>query len=258
MIDDREGRFEPRRETIAALCAAHRGIGADGLILIRPSERGQFRMRYYNRDGGEAAMCGNGARCAALFAHRSGIAGRTMTFETGSGVAEAEILQSGVAIGIGDVGGLRLNLALAAANEPVHFAEAGVPHAALLTEDAVSYPDERFLSLARSIRNDPAFQPAGANVNLVTVHRSDRLSYRTYERGVERETLACGTGAVAVAVITSHLGITRSPVACETSGGDTLEVAFERVDGGAAACRLTGPAVETFSGTFSLARIDGS
>jgi diaminopimelate epimerase len=257
MIDDREERFEPRRDTIEALCAAHRGIGADGLILVRPSGAAQFRMQYYNSDGGDAAMCGNGARCAALFAYRKGIARRKMVFETGSGSVDAEVLENGVAIGIGDVGGVRLDIDLVESSETVHFTVAGVPHAVLIVEDVRSFSNDRFLSAARPVRNDPALRPAGANVNLVTVDRANRLTYRTYERGVEDETLACGTGAVASAVIAAHLGLTGTAVTCETSGGDLLEVIFERTAGGAKNCRLVGPAEETFTGSFSIARFAG-
>jgi diaminopimelate epimerase len=253
MIDDMEERFEPNADTVAALCAQHRGIGADGLILLRPAANGRFRMRYYNSDGSEAAMCGNGARCAALFAYRRGIARREMEFETGSGIVRAEIRGEIVAVDIDEVNGLRLHISLDDAGVEAHFAVAGVPHTVILVMDARNYATERFLALARSVRHDPAFQPAGTNVNLVTVHRPDRLTYRTYERGLERETLACGTGAVASAVIATHIGLAEPPVACETSGGDTLEVTFDRIDRGATNCRLVGPAVVSFTGSFSLA-----
>ncbi len=250
MIDDMSGRFDPSPETIAALCSVHRGIGADGLILLRPASRGSFSMKYHNSDGGEAAMCGNGARCAALFAFERGIARRTMVFETGSGLVDAEVLGDRVSVGIGEVKDLRLNIDLPLAGVTAHFASAGVPHAVVLVEDARGYGPERFLTLARSIRNDPAFRTGGTNVNLVTVHGPDRLTYRTYERGVEGETLACGTGAVAAAVVTAHVGLTKPPVMCETSGGDLLEVFFEKNSDGGHNCRLIGPAVTTFTGSF--------
>jgi diaminopimelate epimerase len=253
MIDDMEERFEPDAGTIAALCAHHRGIGADGLILLRPAAGGRFRMKYFNGDGGEAAMCGNGSRCAALFAYRRGIARRKMEFETGAGTVGAEVLGDAVAVDIEEVRGLRLRIPLDDAGVEVHFAVAGVPHTAVFVADSRAYESGRFLSLARTVRHDPRFQPAGANVNLVTVHQSDRLTYRTYERGLERETLACGTGAVASAVIAAHLGLVSPPVACETSGGDTLEVTFDRVEGGAKNCRLVGPAVVSFTGSFDPA-----
>lgn len=253
MIDDMEERYQPDAGTIAALCTHHRGIGADGLIILRPAADGRFRMRYYNSDGGEAAMCGNGARCAALFAYRRGIAQREMVFETGSGPVRAEVRGGAVAIDIEEVKGIRMHMRLEHEGAEVHFTVAGVPHAVIVVEDARAYTDDQYLEITRSVRNDPAFRPAGTNVNIVTVRRSDLLTYRTYERGVERETLACGTGAVASAVITTHLDLTDPPVRCETSGGDLLEVDFDRVEDGAANCRLIGPAVVSFTGSFSPA-----
>jgi diaminopimelate epimerase len=206
MILDLENRFDTSPELIASMCAPHRGVGADGLIVVRPSGDADFRMHYFNRDGGEADMCGNGARCAALLAFRSGIAGRSMAFETRSGTVRAEIIGDQVCIGIGDVKKLALSIHLDRAGIDVHFALSGVPHAVCITEKAGECPEADFLRLARSVRHDPAFAPNGANFNLVTVQGDHELIYRTYERGVEAETLACGTGAVAAAVITSHLG----------------------------------------------------
>lgn len=253
MIDDMAERFEPDPGTVTSLCAHHRGIGADGLIMLRPSASEGFRMRYFNSDGGEAALCGNGARCAALFAYRRGIVGREMTFETASGVVRAAVRGETVSVDIEPVRGLRLHLSIEDAGVEAHFAVAGVPHAVVIVTDARSYTRERFLELARPVRHDDAFRPAGANVNLVTVLRPGRLVYRTYERGLERETLACGTGAVASAVITTHLGFTEPPVGCETSGGDLLEVSFDPVPDGATECRLIGPATVAFTGRFKRA-----
>lgn len=250
MILDPENRFEASAERIASMCAFHRGIGADGLIILRPSSDADFRMLYFNRDGGEADMCGNGARCAALFANRSGIAGRSMIFETRSGAVKAKIVGTDVCIAIGDVRDLTLSLHLEKSGVDVHYAVSGVPHAALMTEDARQYPEEDFIRMARRVRYDPAFEPNGTNFNLVSVLDKHNLVYRTYERGVEAETLACGTGAVAAAVITSHLELTGSTVRCETSGGDALMVEFERTPGGAERVRLTGPAAVVFEGIY--------
>lgn len=251
MIMDLENRFDASAERIASMCAAHRSIGADGLIVIRPSAGADFRMIYFNNDGGEADMCGNGARCAALFAFRAGMAKQSMVFETRSGTVSAEIVGEEVCIGISDVRDLALSLHLDKANVEVHYALSGVPHAVRLTENAREYPDADFLRLARSVRCDPAFEPNGTNFNLVTVRGDHELIYRTYERGVEAETLACGTGAVAAAVITTHLGLTVQPVACEASGGDVLRVEFTTASSGAEDVRLTGPAEVVFEGTYT-------
>jgi diaminopimelate epimerase len=252
MIDDRRKRFDDSPELIAALCEQHRGIGADGLILIRDSGNADFRMRYFNRDGGEAEMCGNGARCAALFALEQGVAKEKMSFETGAGTVDAEVLERGVRIGIGEVRGLRLGLALVDNISEIHFAISGVPHAVAIVDDTRGFSEDDFIRTARVVRYHTEFAPNGANFNLAQVLGRNKLAYRTYERGVEAETQACGTGAVAVAVITSHLGLTESPVTCETSGGDSLVIDFERTGDGAGNCRLTGPAVVAFTGSFRI------
>lgn len=252
MIDDRAGAYPFSRETIAALCSRRRGIGADGLIFIRPSARAQFSMRYFNSDGGEAAMCGNGARCAAVFAHAEGIAGRTMTFESGAGLVEAEITEGGARIGIGGVSDLRLDLELAASDRPVHFGVCGVPHAVVLDAGLLGASREEFVPFARDVRNDAGLGPAGANVNVVAVIDPHRFSYRTYERGVEDETDACGTGAVVIAAVLAHLGLCEPPMRGETSGGDLLDIDLRKTPGGAERCRLTGPVVLAFRGTFRV------
>ena len=252
MIEDLSERFSERPELISALCEQHRGIGADGLILIRPAENADFSMRYFNRDGGEAEMCGNGARCAALFALETDVAKRRMTFETGAGIVEADVLDKSASIGIGDVRGLRLGLALVDNFQKIHFVISGVPHAAAIVDDVREFSSEDFIESAREVRYHGEFEPDGTNFNLVQVKGRNELAYRTYERGVEAETLACGTGAVAAAVITSHLGFTDSPVRCETSGGDLLVIDFEKAAEGARECRLTGPAVIAFRGSFDL------
>lgn len=250
VIEDLEERFEPVPGVIASLCAPHRGIGADGLILIRPGVDTDFRMIYYNSDGGEAGMCGNGARCAALFAFECGVAGRSMVFGTGSGTVRAEVLRDAVSLNIGDVDDLKTGLTLGNDGIRAHYAVSGVPHLVVISDG--EYAKNDFIAMARTLRFDPSFGTSGTNVNLVSVHGKNRLSYRTYERGVEAETLACGTGAVASAVITSHLDYTESPVECVTSGGDILEVAFEKTGRGGKNCLLKGPAVIAFRGNFIL------
>ncbi len=237
------------RERVAALCSRHRGIGADGLIVILSSQTADFRMTYYNSDGGEADMCGNGARCAARFAFDAGLARSPMTFETRSGTVEAEVRGEEVSVGIGDVTALETGLRLAGMEGEVHFADSGVPHAVILHRDAGSVPAGEFLRLAKILRHHERFGSAGANVNLATVRGKHDIEYRTYERGVEAETEACGTGAAAVSVITARLGLTAPPVTCVTSGGDRIVVGFEATEEGARACTLLGPAVRVFEGS---------
>jgi diaminopimelate epimerase len=251
VIDDRAARGLSRG-AVAALCDRRRGIGADGLILVLPGGPADFRMRYYNSDGGEADMCGNGARCAARFAHDRGIAGAAMAFESRAGIVRAEIDGADVRVWIGPVTGLRLRLSLEGVPGEVHFGVCGVPHAVVVERDAGARPRGEFSAFARRIRAHPGLGPAGANVNVVSVADRRRCAYRTYERGVEDETLACGTGAVVVTTVLAHLGLAEASVACATAGGDTLLVDVVPGPAGATETRLAGPAVVAFRGTFSL------
>lgn len=253
MIDDMDLGFKEDPGLISALCEFHRGIGADGIILLRPSDTDDFTMKYFNSDGSVAEMCGNGARCTAYYALKLGIAGRTMTFSTGAGPVSAEVNGESVLIRLEPVHGLRLGLNLPG-EITAGFAISGVPHAAIIVDDARSLDKDRFIETSRAVRYDSTFEPAGTNVNIVTIESSQRLVYRTYERGVENETLACGTGALGVSVIAAHLGLVTPPVECETSGGDILVTSFEVVDGGAADCSLTGPVRTAFMGSTDISR----
>lgn len=258
MIDDRSGAFPVDQALIASLCDRHRGIGADGLILLRRAGSADFRMVYFNSDGGEAAMCGNGARCAARFALEIGAAGPRMSFETAAGPVDAEIDGETVTVAVGPVTGLRMGIAVRGVEGPVHFADSGVPHAALFVDDVRSWRRQDFLRTARAIRSHEGFGAAGANADLVTVTGKRSLVYRTFERGVEDETLACGTGAIAVSVMAARAGLVESPVACETSGGDVLTVSFELLEDGAESVTLSGPAETAFEGIIDLRRARSS
>lgn len=252
MINDMDGSCRLTGAAIARLCDRRRGVGGDGLILIRPSAIASFAMRYFNSDGGEADMCGNGARCAAAFARDAGIAGSSMTFESRAGTVSAEIMDGRVRIGIGEVRALRLGMRIAAANLPVHYGICGVPHAVLVEEDVGRPSHDEFVRFARGVRHDPSFGAAGANVSIVAVTGVGRCAYRTYERGVEDETLACGTGAVVITAVLTHLGLAVPPIRCETRGNDVLEVAMKKTPDGATACELTGPVAATFHGMFRI------
>jgi diaminopimelate epimerase len=251
MIDDMNLIFEENPRMIAALCEAHRGIGADGLVLLRPHAERDFEMIYFNSDGSEAGMCGNGARCAAMFAHDRGIAGEKMIFYTGAGPVSADVMVDRVKIGLEPVQGIRIGIELPG-EMTAGFAVSGVPHTAIVVDDVRGWERERFVETARAIRFDPLFGPEGTNVNIVSVNSAESLIYRTYERGVEDETLACGTGALGVSVIAAHMGLVSSPVTCETSGGDILETVFELTEDGAKRCALTGPAKIAFRGVSDL------
>jgi len=226
LIDHRKPLIEPASMSAfaAAVCRRKFSVGADGLILLENSEQADFRWRFFNADGSVAEMCGNGARCAARFAFMQGIAPAKMRFETLAGIIEAEVSGSDVAVKMTDPTGLRLHQTVSVNNAPLalHSINTGVPHAVVFA-DNIEEADVR--GLGRAIRCHEAFSPAGTNVNFVQ-KRGDAFKVRTYERGVEDETLACGTGAAASAIIAALLGQAASPVEIITSGGDRLLILF--------------------------------
>ncbi len=230
IIDNRTGLLEDAGvgEFAVRVCSRKMSVGADGLILIEPSENGaDFRWRFFNADGSPAGMCGNGARCAARFAHGAGIAGEEMTFETGAGLIRARILGDRVKIRITDPTGPRTGMVIPLSTGPltVHDIDTGVPHV------VVSVPDVEgidVVALGREIRYHPAFSPAGANVNFVSRLADGDLVNRTYERGVEDETMACGTGSVAAALVLSLENGFRSPVRVRTRSGGWLTVHYRK------------------------------
>ncbi|MEJ2720232.1 MAG: diaminopimelate epimerase, partial [bacterium] len=259
MIDNRSGRLSPSPLSIRALCDRRRGVGADGVILIEAASGVDFRMRYFNADGGEAEMCGNGARCAARFAASLGMgtddAGVVrLSFRSGAGEMGAVVESGRVAVSMTDATAFEKEVSVPVANgaEIVHLINTGVPHAVRLEPDWHGLTGEQVVTRGRRIRLQKKFAPGGVNVNFVGVGDDGRVKIRTYERGVEGETLACGTGSVAAGVVLSHLGLARSPVKVVTHGGDELMVTFELTRDGATNVILEGPASINFTGTCNL------
>jgi diaminopimelate epimerase len=248
MVDNRDLKHSLSPDVIAHLCDRHRGIGADGLIAIEPAQTSaDFRMRYYNADGGEAEMCGNGARCFARFASRVAGTNESMSFETMAGVITARLLGDEVQLEMSQPKDLALETKLKALGKEhtVHFINTGVPHAVIVVED-VGKVDVRTLGAA--IRYHDHFLPKGTNANFIEVQGPRLLSLRTYERGVEDETLACGTGVCAAALIHSALTGDAAPIEVRVRGGETLRVGFEKAAGGFSKVTLTGPADFVFDG----------
>ena len=228
MIDNRDGRLDDveSRTLTERLCRRGMSVGADGLILIEPSSNADFRMRIFNADGSEAEMCGNGGRCVARFAEILGIAGSHMAFETLAGLIRAEVNGARVKLQITQPRDLQLRQSIEVDGvvHQVHSINTGVPHAVILCSDL---GEVQVRALGRQIRFHPAFQPAGTNVDFAAVIDSQDLAIRTYERGVEDETLACGTGAVASALLAAALGLVSSPVQVRVRSGETLTVHFD-------------------------------
>ena len=250
VVDNRDGKTALTAAQIARLCDRHRGVGADGLLAIEPAQNGaDFRMRYYNADGGEADMCGNGARCFARFAQKvSGQAG-DIAFETLAGVITAKFPGDLVQIQMSPPHSLRLNDKLRVGGEVlhVHSVNTGVPHAVVFTDDLENTDVH---DLGRALRYHEHFAPKGTNANFVEKRAADRIAIRTYERGVEGETLACGTGMVACALIFHERTGAASPVQVQVRGGETLRIGFVKTAADYTDVTLTGPADFVFDGVF--------
>ena len=244
LVDDRAGGF-PVDDTgfCARLCDRQRGIGSDGLLLIQSSSAANFRMRFFNPDGSEADFCGNGARCIARLAYEIAAAPADMRIETRAGLVRAEVLAAPlVRLHLPPAKDWRMDLTVEWQNRPlpIHFVNTGVPHAVAVVDDlaAVDVP-----ALGAFIRRHPLFAPAGTNADFIQIRGPDSLAIRTYERGVEGETLACGTGILAAALVAEKLSLVRAPVRVRAAGGDELEV-------GLAPLTLTGPADQSSRGTI--------
>jgi diaminopimelate epimerase len=259
MADNRSGRIRLSRETVAWLCDRRRGIGADGLILIEPESSHDFFMHYYNADGGEEVMCGNGARCAAYFGASLGLGRRespetTIHFMTGSGVIDARIDGDNVSMSMMDAKGMRRSVAtkVAPRGADIHFMVVGTRHVVVPMDDVTTLTADDVMQFGRALRYDPAFGPEGANVNFASLAPDGRMHLRTYEKGIEGETLACGTGSVASAVIFAHDGRVKSPVRVVQHSGDELLISFEPGPNGAGRVRMEGPVKVSFRGTVDV------
>jgi diaminopimelate epimerase len=253
LFDNRDARVELTPALVERLCDRHAGVGADGIIGLVPctSGRADWAWQFFNSDGSAAEMCGNGARCFARYVQRlTGGPGR-FTFETVAGVVGAQVDGSLVTVDLTPPGELRLNesLRLSSGVETVHCLNTGVPHAVLFVADA----DQAMVStLGREIRRHARFAPRGTNVNFAQVIGPGSIRVRTYERGVEGETLACGTGVTAAALISAQLNDFPSPVSVRVQGGDQLEVLFRRNGAQFSNVRLRGPADFVFDGTTEI------
>lgn len=252
LIDNRLGDLRLAAEQISKICDRHRGIGADGvLILERATNGADFRMRYYNADGGEAEMCGNGARCFARYASRVAGPAEKLSFETPAGVIGATLQGELVCLNMSEPKDLKLGLTIPLPDQqlPAHFVNSGVPHVVVPVDD-LEKVDVR--GLGSAVRHHDLFAPKGANVNFLKQRGDKAISIRTYERGVEDETLACGTGVVASALIFAALQNVEGPIGVLVRGGNELQVAFDRAGDQFKNVTLTGPADFVFEGTIEV------
>lgn len=257
LLDNRQARVRPELmpALARAVCCRRRSVGADGLILLEPSQRVDpnlgkvdFRWDFFNADGSSAEMCGNGGRCAALFARRIGLAGPEMLFDTLAGPIRAWIGARTVTLEMVPPSGRYEGLSLEIGGRAMRVdgVNTGVPHAVVAVDD-LENADVR--NWGREIRFHRHFSPAGTNVNFIAAQHG-RLMVRTYERGVEDETLACGTGAVASALIAGGLGWLKSPVTVVVRSGEELTIHFDRDETGFHDVRLEGAADHVYDGVL--------
>jgi diaminopimelate epimerase len=254
VVDNLDLTINLDAETIEALCDRHRGVGADGLLAVEPSQNGaDYRFRYYNADGGEAEMCGNGARCFGRFT--SCLGKETVdqvSFETIAGTLTAYMVGDDVKINMSEPKDIQLKkeVKVKGLNHDIHFINTGVPHAVIFVDDLENLD---VFTLGNAIRFHEAFAPAGTNVNFAKIINANHIEIRTYERGVEDETLACGTGMVACSLIHHLLTKEKSPVKVDVAGGDTLEIGFKpETNQTFSNVTLTGPADFVFEGDIQI------
>lgn len=252
LVDNRKGVIAGGLAKAArALCDRRFSIGADGLILLEKSKKADYRMRIINPDGSEAEMCGNGVRCLAHFAVAGKIAKPSHRIETGAGIVEAVVKKDVVKAHLTDPRDLKLGIRLSVngQNEEVGFVNTGVPHAVVISP-ALESVDVK--TVGEKIRNHAHFAPRGANANFISPNGQNAIRVRTYERGVEDETLACGTGSTASALVAAERFGFKSPVSVRTQGGETLKVYFRRSGGHFTDVHLEGKVVRTFEGRVTL------
>lgn len=257
VMDNRGGGLSDSRDLIARMCARRLSIGADGLILIEPSARATFRMRYFNSDGGRADFCGNGTRCAARFAFMNVIAPRKMTIETDAGVIGAEVHEQRVTLSLPAPQSFRPRVELEAGGMTLggSYLVVGVPHyVVFLTGDLWRHD---IAPLGSAVRRHPALGEAGANVDFVTVAGRNEIEVRTYERGVEGETLSCGSGVVASALVSALFDRVDSPVSVLTRSGIRLQVGFTRDGDEVRDVTLSGDARVIYKGTTTAETTEG-
>ncbi|MFH1139544.1 MAG: diaminopimelate epimerase [Pseudomonadota bacterium] len=242
-VDNWDGKIkvEDMPGLAKALCRRRISVGADGLVFLEegPPEV-DFSWRFFNSDGSEAEMCGNAARCAALFANLTGIAPAEMSFMTKAGVINAVVAQSSVKAQLTAPGLPEMDYSLEINGQAWTFSSlnTGVPHAVAWVDDIDAVA---VVEVGRAVREHAKFKPAGANVDFVKVLGPDQVAVRTYERGVEGETLACGTGAAAAVLLSAKKGLVKSPAKVLTRGGEDLTIHFTLTADGFGDVFLEGP-----------------
>jgi len=236
LIDNRKRVIDPDNclDFVRDVCRPRVSVGADGVILIESDPEVDFRWRFFNADGSEPAMCGNGARCAARFAFLTGIADKPrMAFRTGAGVVAAELWDKKAKVQMPLPHSLKRSLSVMARKQvfELDFIDSGVPHAVCFLKDGKELDETDVERWGKALRGHAQFKPDGANIDFAHVEGPHSLRLRTYERGVEGETLACGTGSIAAALLAALRGEVESPVEVHVRSGEVLTVHFKLEDG---------------------------
>ncbi len=252
LLDNMKRKFSLSLPDLArTLCSRPFGIGADGLLVLEPSSRSEFVMQYYNADGSYGGMCGNGGRCAAMYAYRRGYVKELMRFEALDFEYRAQLVGDEIRLFMKNPIGIRVeselqNQIAEATSAPI-FLNTGSPHLVVRVADTNRV---EVFGLGRTLRYHARFAPEGTNVNFLTVDKENSITLRTYERGVEGETLACGTGSVASAVASAQVWGCEPPISVHVRSGETVVVSFEKKDEQWANVSLQGSAHILFSGNI--------
>jgi len=258
VIDNRSGIIVNGPEIARKLCDRRWGIGADGLLLVEKSRKAHYRMMYYNADGSYGGMCGNGGRCIAAFAVRHGLAPPRHSFEALKYIYRVHVGREEVTLWMKNPRELLTNVAISleGKRQVVNFVDTGAPHAVVAVRDLKvrkrRLEDLDVVGLGRKLRSHRFFTSGGTNVNFIELKRRKSLKIRTYERGVENETLACGTGSIAAAVIAHELWGLEPPVKIVPQSHVPLWVNFEVEGDEIVNVSLRGPAEVIFEGKTEL------
>lgn len=252
MIDHRDNRVKDRAGFARKMCPRGLAIGADGVLFVEKSSTCDIRMRIFNADGSEAEMCGNGARCFARFVHELGITKPHMSIETAAGAIYADITDGGARVQMTDAA-MPKEYSPFSCDDMTYFTlwyiNTGVPHVVIPIENLETLD---IVPQGRAIRQHATFAPSGTNVNFITRRPDGTLAIRTYERGVEGETLACGTGNTAAALVANILWNLPSPICLHTRSGSMLTISFEKSADHFTQIYLEGPVVTVYEGTICL------
>lgn len=253
VVDNRKGVIKEKEalQVARGLCRRQLSVGADGLLLLEKSRIANVRMRIVNPDGSEAEMCGNGVRCLAKFAQNLKIVKNKFTVETIAGIINIDIKEDVVKARLVDPKDLNLNKHLSVGGQvhTLNSINTGVPHAVEIVADLQKVD---VAGVGRAVRYHDFFAPKGTNVNFVSILSPSQIEIRTYERGVEGETLACGTGSTAGALITAALQHFKSPIRVKTRGGENLKIYFSRSGDQFYDVFLEGKVTKSFEGRVEL------